>query len=161
MTMGFMAPEMDRKLKSELRREVMAAMSDGEPVPDYDRYSHATNVWQIGQVLRVMMQLKNKSMAGREQINYSYLPREYWTPSMNELKKAYSADLTELITSCLDPVPSQRPSPWEIVTMCACNTEQQYDGMETSSTGASRKEHHLVSTGTVDDYRLGMAFKMG
>jgi len=142
-----------------MRKEVMAAIADGEPIPDYDRCSHATNVWQIGQVLRVMMQLKNKYKAGTEQLEYSYLPREYWTPSMVGLKKAYSADLTELVTSCLDPVPSQRPSPWEIITICACNEEQQYDGMESRSTGASRKEHHLVSTGTVDDYRLGMVFK--
>ncbi|KAF1346493.1 kinase-like domain-containing protein [Delphinella strobiligena] len=119
MTLGYIPPEMDSSLRvmEETAREFR---------------THATNVFQVGAMLRYMMQLQTQE--GAQQIRYRHA-YDRWEARYQDWKypmdgcDMYSQDLRDLVARCIDPHHRNRPSPQEILDICNDVGSQHLQGM--------------------------------
>lgn len=149
MTVGYIPPEMDSGLRDieETAREFR---------------THATNVFQVGAMLRYMMQLQTRE--GGEQIRYRHAYNS-WDTRYEDWKypmdgcDMYSQDLRDLVARCLDPHHRNQPSPQDILDACNNVGTQHLQGMG-DPVGAKlegRRPFRLRFSRPSDVYKVGLS----
>lgn len=139
-TRGYMPPEMDAQL-------------DKAPHDEFIEFrTHATNTWQIGQTIRYMMQMYKD-----EQIDYPNVDDAHWTPQMTNLAQNYSPELIDIVGRCVHQVADQRPTPIEILQVCAANWDKtEYMSDPSRASLDENRRYRLQLVDLRDKYRIGM-----
>jgi hypothetical protein len=101
-----------------------------------------------------MMQMKDGRAINKEQMWDAN-----WMPGMDSFATTYSADLVLMVKSCLNPIARLRPSPDDLLRVCADKADLHVDGMD-GNAASRKKQHHLAFTGQSDKYRVGMTLDL-
>jgi serine/threonine protein kinase len=139
-TVGWCAPELDRGPNPYKQNDT--ARYDVAP-------TSKTNVWQIGYcILRAMEGGIPAPVLGNNDLKYK---NENWTRSTPPGAAAvYSADLIELVESCVCFEMEHRPSPQEALTLIEQHMPRYADGMDRWGTLSWVKAEHAKTADAKD-----------